>query len=73
MEAAPDLIPARGALGRVLMELGLAAESIPHLEAATSTDATLLLPLSRAYKATGRASDAARAETEYRRKVGSQN
>ena len=73
VEAAPDLIPARGALGRVLMELGHAAESIPHLEAAAPMDATLLLPLSRAYRATGRTTDAARAEAEYRRKVGSQN
>jgi tetratricopeptide (TPR) repeat protein len=73
VEAAPDLIPAHGALGRVLMELGHAAESIPHLEAAAPTDGTLLLPLSRAYKAAGRASDAARMEAEYRRRVGSQN
>ena len=68
--SAPELLPARGALGRVLVELGRAAESIPHLEAAAPADATLLLPLSRAYKATGRAADAARAEAEYRQKIG---
>lgn len=73
VEAAPELLPARGALGRALLELGREAESIPHLEAAAPTDPTLLLPLSRAYKATGRANDAARTEEEYRRKVGGQN
>jgi predicted Zn-dependent protease len=70
---APALLPARGALGRALMELGKAAESIPHLELAAPADATLLMPLSRAYKATGRPEEAARVEAEYRRKVAAQN
>ena len=69
VDSAPTLVPARGALGRALMELDRAAESIPHLEAAAPTDATLLLPLSRAYRATGRTEDAARTEAEYRRKL----
>lgn len=73
VKAAPDLTPARGALGRALVELGRAAQAIPHLEAAAPTDSTLLLPLSRAYKETGRAGDAARVQEEYRRKVGGQN
>jgi hypothetical protein len=33
----------------------------------------LLLPLSRAYKATGRVEEAARLEAEYRRRIASQN
>jgi len=65
----PDLLPARGELGRNLVEAGRALEGIPHLEAAAPIDATLLLPLSRAYKAAGRVQDAARVEAEYRRSV----
>jgi len=71
--AAPDLLPARGALGRVLLELGRAAESVPHLEAAAPADPALLLPLSRAYKGTGRVEEAARVEAEYRRKIAAQD
>jgi predicted Zn-dependent protease len=66
---APDLIAARGALGRALLQAGRAKDSIAHLEIASRQDATVLLPLSRAYKAVGRAQDAARAEAEYRQKV----
>jgi len=69
VKAAPNLAPAHGALGRALLELGRAAASIPHLEAAAFTDPALLLPLSRAYKATGRLEDAARVEAEYRKKL----
>jgi tetratricopeptide (TPR) repeat protein len=65
----PNMVPARGALGRALLELDRAADSIPHLEAAAPADPTLLLPLSRAYKATGRKEDAARAEAEYRKRL----
>jgi tetratricopeptide (TPR) repeat protein len=65
----PQLTPARGALGRALVEAGKLADSIPHLEAAAPQDPTLLLPLSRAYRAAGRAQDAARAEAEYRKKA----
>jgi superkiller protein 3 len=72
-QAAPDLLPARGALGRVLLELGRAAESVPHLEAAAPADPALLLPLSRAYRATGRTEEAARAEVDYRRRIGGRN
>jgi tetratricopeptide (TPR) repeat protein len=73
VRAEPDLRPARGALGRALMELGRAADALPHLEAAATVDPALLLPLSRAYKATGRAEDAARTEAEYRKRLGNQN
>lgn len=73
VELAPELTPARGALGRALVEAGRHAEAIPHLTAAAPADATLLLPLSRAYKATGRVEDAARAEQQYRKSLTSQN
>jgi tetratricopeptide (TPR) repeat protein len=73
VKTAPSLVPARGALGRVLLELNRAAESIPHLEAAAPADPTLLLPLSHAYKAMGRARDAARVEAEYRKTLAAQN
>jgi len=73
LQIAPALIPARGALGRALLEVGRAAESIPHLSAAAPADVTLLLPLSRAYKATGRLEEAARVEAEYKKKVSAQN
>lgn len=70
IELAPDFEHARGALGRALVEVGRYQESIPHLVAAAPADATLLMPLSRAYKATGRAEDAARVESQYRKSVG---
>jgi tetratricopeptide (TPR) repeat protein len=70
---APQLVSARGPLGRALLQAGRARESIPHLEAAVRQDPALLLPLSRAYKATGRAEDAARAEAEYKTRVAGQN
>jgi tetratricopeptide (TPR) repeat protein len=73
VKAAPTLLPARAALGRALVQAGRAAEAIPHLEAGSTQDPTLLLPLSRAYKAAGRADDAARAEKEYRLRVSAQN
>lgn len=69
VHAAPGLIAARGALGRALLEVHRAAESVPHLEAAAPTDPALLMPLSRAYRATGRAEDASRAEAEYRKRL----
>jgi tetratricopeptide (TPR) repeat protein len=72
VRAAPQLISARGALGRALVQVGRPAESVAHLEAAAGQDATLLLPLSRAYRATGRPEDAARAEAEYRKRVPAQ-
>ncbi|MBL8213075.1 MAG: tetratricopeptide repeat protein [Bryobacterales bacterium] len=66
---APDLAPARGALGRALVEVEKYADAVPHLKAAAGTDATLLLPLSRAYKGLGKKEEAAAAEAEYRKKV----
>ncbi len=71
--AAPQLISARGALGRALVQADRAKEAIPHLEAAVAQDQTLLLPLSRAYKTAGRADDAARTEADYKKKVAGQN
>lgn len=73
VKADSNLAPARGALGRALLELDRAAESIPHLEAAALADPASLLPLSRAYKTTGRAGDAARVQEEYRKRFGAQN
>lgn len=73
LQKAASLLSARGALGRALMQLGRAQESIVHLEAAAAQDPTLLLPLSRAYKAVGRAEDAARAEQQYKKQLGFQN
>ncbi|MGH9627306.1 MAG: hypothetical protein ACRD7E_02930 [Bryobacteraceae bacterium] len=70
---APQLLAARGALGRALVQVGRAPESIPHLEAAAGIDPTLLLPLSRAYKAAGRSEDAERAEAAYKKQVAPQN
>ena len=65
----PELLAARGELGKALQGLGRDQEAIPHLEAAASADSTLLLPLSRAYRETGRTADAARTQAEYRSKV----
>ena len=69
VEKEPRLTAAHGALGRALLDVGKAAEAVPHLERAAPVDATLLLPLSRAYKATGRAEDAARTEAEYKKRL----
>jgi tetratricopeptide (TPR) repeat protein len=68
--AAPTLLAARGALGRALMELGRAAEALPHLEAAAPQDPAVLLALSRAYRALGRSEEAARTEAEYKARLG---
>jgi tetratricopeptide (TPR) repeat protein len=73
VRAAPDLLPARGALGRALVQAGRYQEAIPHLEAASSLDATLLLPLSRAYRASGRLKDAQQAERQYKERMNAQN
>ena len=67
--AAPGLLPAHAALGRALLELGRPADALPHLETAAPEDPALLLPLSQAYRAVGRAEDAARAEAGYRARV----
>jgi tetratricopeptide (TPR) repeat protein len=71
LQRASGIVPARGMLGRALLDLNQASAAIPHLEAAAQADSALLLPLSRAYKATGRIEDAARAESEYRKRLGS--
>lgn len=68
--ALPDLLPAQAEFGKALLETGAAAESIPHLEAASRQDETLLLPLSRAYRAAGRSADADRTQQEYRKRAG---
>ncbi len=65
----PELLPARGEFGKALQALGRSGEAIPHLEEAAKADPMLLLPLSRAYRAAGRVSDADRTQTEYRRRV----
>ena len=63
----PGALEARAALGTAYAELERFAEAIPHLEYASPKDPALLLPLSRAYKATGRAEDAARTLEQYKR------
>jgi tetratricopeptide (TPR) repeat protein len=70
VDAAPQLLAARGELGKALVATGAARDAIPHLEAAAPEDPTLLLPLARAYRADGRAEDADRAQKEYRARVG---
>jgi len=69
VEARPEWIAARGELGKALLATGDAAGAVPHLEAASHEDATLLLPLSRAYRESGREADADRALKEYRAKT----
>ena len=49
--ADPQLVPARSALGRALMALDRPLDAVPHLAHAAKEDPTLLLPLSRAYRA----------------------
>jgi predicted Zn-dependent protease len=68
LERATSLIEGRAALGKAYVELGRFSEAIPQLEAAVSADPDLLLPLSRAYKASGRTADADRALSEYKKR-----
>lgn len=68
--AVPEMPGARGEAGKALLAVGRAGEAIPHLQAASEKDPTLLLALSRAYRQTGRTADAQRAQEEYRSKVG---
>lgn len=70
VRAAPQLLGARAELGKALLETGSAADALPHLEAAAVQDPALLLPLSRACRATGRVADADRYAAEYRQRVG---
>jgi len=72
LEKSIALVPGRATLGKAYVELKRYEEAIPHLEAGVSTDSNLLLPLSTAYKQTGRVTEAARALKLYREKV-SQN
>ncbi|MCS7024150.1 MAG: tetratricopeptide repeat protein [Bryobacteraceae bacterium] len=69
VEANPKLTAARGELGKALLALGDAAQATPHLEAASQQDVSLLLPLSRAYRALGRLADADRTLQQYRSQV----
>jgi predicted Zn-dependent protease len=67
--AGPDRYAARAEAGKALLAVGRTQEAIPHLEAGSRADATVLLPLSRAYRALGRTEDAMRTEAEYRSKL----
>jgi predicted Zn-dependent protease len=66
LETARSLPAAQAALGKAYGELKRFGEAIPYLEGAVKLDPDLWLPLSRAYKETGRAADAERALTEYK-------
>jgi hypothetical protein len=68
LERASSTVEGRAALGKAYAEAGRFLEAIPHLEEAVKADSDLLLPLSRAYKATGRAAEADRALSEYRKR-----
>jgi len=73
LERAVSLVEGRAALGKAYAEAGRFAEAIPHLEATIKVDPDLLLPLSRAYKATGRAAEADHALEAYRKRQSGQN
>ena len=68
LERSANLVEGRAALGKAYAEAGRFADAIPYLEASVKADPDLLLPLSRAYKATGRAAEADRALGEYRKR-----
>jgi len=68
LERSATLPQGRASLGRAYVEAGRFAEAIPHLEASVKIDPDLLVPLSRAYKATGRSTEADRALQEYRKR-----
>lgn len=72
LEKSVAVVPGRATLGKAYVELKRYEEAIPHLEAGVPTDSNLLLPLSTAYKQTGRGPEAARALKLYREKM-SQN
>ena len=73
LERAVSLTEGRAALGKAYAEAGRFAEAIPHLEAGVKIDPDLLLPLSRAYKATGRTAEAEQAMNVYRKRQSGQN
>jgi tetratricopeptide (TPR) repeat protein len=61
--ADPQFLPAHAALGRAYVAAGMHIAAVPHLERAESLDddGSLHYQLAQAYKAAGRANDAARA------------
>lgn len=69
LEKSVALPEGRGTLGKAYLELGRHADAIPHLEAAIASDANLLLPLSRCYRAVGRTAEAEKALAEYQKQV----
>lgn len=69
LERASTIVEGRAALGKAYAETGRFGDAIPHLEASVQADPDLLLPLSRAYKATGRYAEAGRALSEYRKRL----
>jgi tetratricopeptide (TPR) repeat protein len=71
LERTSDIVEGRAALGKAYVEAGRFAEAIPHLEESAKIDPDLMLPLSRAYKATGRVGEADRALKEYRKRQAS--
>lgn len=70
LERAQAILEARGALGRAYVELGRCTDAVPHLEAASNQDSSLLLPLSRCYGEAGRQAEARRVLEQYKQRSG---
>jgi predicted Zn-dependent protease len=68
LEKARALPSGRAALGKALAALERWGEAVPLLEEASSSDGSLLLPLSRGYQALGRKEESARALAEFRKR-----
>jgi len=66
VRANPELVEARGELGKALLAVGRAEEAIGHLEKAAERDTALLLPLSNALRRVGRTEEAGRALARYK-------
>ncbi len=64
----PKLTPAHAAAGQAYLQMGKAAQAIPHLEAAAATDrdGTVHYQLAQAYRETGDRARAAKAAARYR-------
>ncbi|MDZ7639747.1 MAG: tetratricopeptide repeat protein [Bryobacterales bacterium] len=63
----PAMLPAQASLGRALLQLGRAADALPHLELALpyDQDGSILYQLSQAYQQTGKTEEAKRMLVRY--------